>query len=125
MHAALAGLFIAAFMATPARAAGDLTVLSLVRTESAQVGDISFGATGRRAECRVTRGRCAATIDFTELYQARYGFGGATGSCARRRGSSSAAHTPVAKLVLQRIDPTGTVYDDPRVVIIDDTGLIL
>lgn len=118
MRSVFAGLFLAMLVSMPVHAVGDLTALSMVQETCAQVGDISFGEQGRWADCRITRGRWVATIDLTDLYQAQYCLGGADGKCEQRALLifGNRAYTPVARLLVQRIDSGASVYDDPVVV---------
>ena len=126
MRIALAGLFMAAVVSTPVHALGDLTAFYNIQQECAQAGAVSFGAGGRWAACEVTRGRWASTLDFIDMYQAQYCLGGGDGKCERQALTlfGNRAYTPLAKVLIQRIDPAGTIYDDP-VVVANEYGHIL
>lgn len=119
MRSSIAGVFLGLFVSTPTHAIGNLTALLNVQEECAQVGEISFGEHQRWAECAVTRGRWMATIDIIDMYQAQYCLGsGQDGICDKRALMvfGNRAYTPLANLLLQRIDPGDTEYDDPLVV---------
>ena len=118
MRSAFAALFIAMLASTPVRATGDLAAMSVVQEDCAHVGDIAFGDQQRWAACRVTRGRWVATIDLVDLYQAQYCLGGAEGACEQRALMvfGNRAYTPVARLLVQRMDSGDSQYDDPQVV---------
>lgn len=126
MRSVFAGLFMAAVVATPAYALGDLTAFSDLQQECAQAGGVSFGEGGRWANCQVTRGRWVSTIDFIDMYQAQYCLGGGEGKCQNQALTlyGNRAYTPIARVQVQRIDPAGTVYDDP-LVIANEFGYIL
>lgn len=118
MRVALAGLLFAAVVSSPAYARGDVTKFEGVQEHCVQVGKIKFGPNAKFSECSVTRGRWVATLDFIDMYQAQYCLGKVAGECDQRAFLlfGNRAYTPNAKVMLQRIDPAGTEYDDPRLV---------
>ena len=118
MRCTVAGLLLALLVSTPVHAIGNMTALSVVQEDCAQVGDISFGENRRWADCQVTRGRWVATIDLIDMYQAQYCLGNGQATCNQRAllVFGNRAYTPNAQLLVQRIDPEGTRYDDPLVV---------
>ena len=130
MRAAFVGLFVAPLVAlltsSPVHAIGDTTALLNLQEECAQVGDISFGSSGRWADCQVTRGRWISTIDLIDMYQTQYCLGSGQGTCEQRALLlfGNRAYTPGAKLLFQRIDPATVTYDDPLVVK-NDYGYLL
>ena len=126
MRNAFAGLFFSALVSTPVHAIGDLTALSIVQEDCAQVGDIAFGANQRWADCQVTRARWVATIDLVDMYQAQYCLGSGAGACDQRAllVFGNRAYTPTARLLVQRVDPGASEYEDPLVVK-NDYGRIL
>jgi hypothetical protein len=83
-----------------------------------ETGAITLGPRGRWAECQITRRDWVATIGLLDFYQYQYCLGGSPGHCERRALLifSNRAYNPSARLVLQRIDPGATQYDDPLVV---------
>lgn len=119
MRGSLFVLFMLVFMSTPLRAAGDLTALLGIQEECVAVGDVSFGPAGRWADCQVSRGRWVSTIDLVDMYQAQYCLGDGGGTCQQRALLlfGNRAYTPTARLMVQRLDPGETEYDDPQVVV--------
>lgn len=97
-----------------------------VQEECVQVGEISFGAGGRWASCRVTRGRWVATIDFLDLYQAQYCLSKKADVCDKRAMVifANRAYTPEASVLMVRVDDGGMEYDDPLVVINGDDSVM-
>lgn len=118
MRIALAGLMFAAVVSSPAYARGDVVKFEGVQQHCVQAGKVKFGAKAEFSECSVTRGRWVATLDFIDMYQAQYCLGKVAGVCDQRAFLlfGNRAYTPNAKVMLQRIDPAGTEYDDPRLV---------
>lgn len=118
MRRIVAGLIALLWFSTPVMAIGTMTALLNVQEECAQIGDISFGEKMRWDECRVTRGRWVSTIDIIDMYQAQYCLASGQDSCAQRALLlfGNRAYTPVAHLLIQRIDPGKTEYVDPLVV---------
>lgn len=118
MRIAFAGLLIAAAVSSPVHAGGNVTKFEGVQEHCAQAGKIKFGANAKWSDCRVTRGRWVATLDFIDMYQAQYCLGKSAGGCDRRALTlfGNRAYTPKAKVMLQRVDPAGTEYDDPLVI---------
>jgi hypothetical protein len=59
-----------------------------------------------------------ATLDFIDMYQAQYCLGKGAGECDQQAFTlfGNRAYTPNAKVMLQRIDPGATKYDDPVVI---------
>lgn len=112
-------LLLTLLVLPPAYAAGDVTKFEGVQQECAQVGEITFGPGGRWAQCRVTRGRWLATMDFLDLYQAQYCLGKNAETCDQRALVifGNRAYTPEAKALLIRIDDGQVEYADPLVVI--------
>lgn len=119
MRCSWIALFMLVFVSTPLRAAGDLTALLGIQEECVVVGDVSFGPGGRWADCQVSRGRWVSTIDLIDMYQAQYCLGDGGATCQQRALLlfGNRAYTPTARLMLQRLDPGGTEYDDPQVVV--------
>lgn len=111
-------LMLAALVSTPVHAAGDSVPFAGVQQECVQVGDITFGPGGRWANCRVTRGRWFATLDFLDLYQVQYCLGKNAETCDQRALVifANRAYTKDAKALLVRIEDGATEYDDPLVV---------
>jgi len=118
MRIALAALLFSAIVSSPVYARGDAVKFEGVQQHCAQVGKIKFGAKAKWANCSVTRGRWVATLDFIDMYQAQYCLGKVEGECDQRAFLlfGNRAYTPNAKVMLQRIDPGATAYDDPRLV---------
>jgi hypothetical protein len=118
MRASFFALLVALLAAPPVHAIGDTTALSVVQEDCAQVGAIAFGENQPWTDCRVTRARWVSTIELTDMYQAQYCLASAQDACAQRAllVFGNRAYTPTAQLMLQRIDPPATVYDDPQVV---------
>jgi len=118
MRRLLVSLIVSLWFSTPAMSIGSMTSLMNVQEECAQIGDISFGENQRWKDCRVTRGRWVSTIDITDMYQAQYCLGNGLDSCDHRALLlfGNRAYTPVARLLVQRIDSGETVYEDPLVV---------
>jgi len=118
MRRLFAGLFLLIIAATPAHAAGDVVAFSSVLDDCVQVGGVRFGKGERWAKCEITRLRWASTIGLADIHQAQYCLGGDDGSCSERALLlfANRAYTPVAHLLLQRVDPASTEYDDPLVV---------
>jgi hypothetical protein len=118
MHRTFAILFAALVFSSQVHAIGDMTALLNVQEECSQVGDISFGPGQRWASCQVTRGRWVSTIDLVDMYQAQYCLGGSPGNCEQKALLlfGNRAYTPMAKLMVQRLDPANTEYDDPLVI---------
>lgn len=117
MRHLLAGLLIGASFASPSAAIGDLASFERIHTECVEVGGISFGARGRWADCRVSKGRWFSTIGHLDFYQAQYCLGNGGESCEQRAMLlfANRAYTPVAKMLLGRLDPGDVVYADPLV----------
>lgn len=126
MRRTFVALCAALLVAPPLQAAGDLTALLGIQEECVEVGAISFGAHGRWADCRVSRGRWVSTIDLVDMYQAQYCLGDGGETCQQRALLlfGNRAYTPTARLMLQRLDPGGAEYDDPQVVV-NEYGRIL
>jgi len=118
MRIALAGLLLSALVSSPVYAKGDVVKFEGVQEQCVQAGKIKFGAKTKWTDCSVTRGRWVATLDFIDMYQAQYCLGKVAGECDQRAFTlfGNRAYTPNAKVMLQRIDPGATVYDDPRLV---------
>lgn len=118
MYRSFVSLFAAFVFSGQVYAIGDMTALLDVQEECSQVGEISFGPGQRWANCQVTRGRWVSTIDLVDMYQAQYCLGSHPDNCERRALLlfGNRAYTPMAKLMLQRLDPAGTEYDDPLVI---------
>ena len=117
MRIVFAGLLLAALVSPPVHA-GDVTKFEGVQERCVQVGKIKFGPNAKFTQCNVTKGRWVATLDFIDMYQAQYCLGKVAGECEQRAFLlfGNRAYTPNAKLMLQRIDPGATEYDDPRLV---------
>ena len=118
MRIALAGLLFAAVVSSPAYARSDVVKFDGLQMHCVQAGKIKFGPNAKFSECSVTRGRWVATLDFIDMYQAQYCLGKVAGECDQRAFTlfGNRAYTPNATVMLQRIDPAGTEYDDPRLV---------
>lgn len=114
-----AALLLAAALAAPAAfALGDLTAFSRVLTECIPAGAVRFGPGAGHERCEVTKARWFSTLGFLDLYQAQYCLGGAAPGCAQRALVlyANRAYTPVARMLLQRVDPGQAQYDDPVVL---------
>lgn len=118
MRFAFAALLFAIVVSLPAHARDDVTKFEGVQMHCVQAGKIKFGAKASWSDCSVTRGRWVATLDFIDMYQAQYCLGKVAGECDQRAFTlfGNRAYTPNAKVMVQRIDPAGTEYDDPLVV---------
>jgi hypothetical protein len=122
-------LFVLTLLAsTPVNAQVNNKVIPFadVQEECVQVGEISFGAGGRWADCHVTRGRWVATIDFLDLYQAQYCLSKKADVCDKRAMVifANRAYTPEASILMVRVDDSGMEYDDPLVVIDGDESVM-
>jgi hypothetical protein len=119
-------LIMTAIFSTCIYASEDTAELSIIQNECAQVGGISFGAGQSWSDCHVTKGRWVATIGLTDMYQAQYCLGNGKDACDQRALVlfGNRAYTPKAKMLVQRIDPSSTTYDDP-IVILNDYGRIM
>lgn len=97
-----------------------------VQEHCVQAGEVTFGPNGRWNSCHVTRGRWSSTIDLIDIYQAQYCLGKDESSCEQRALVlfANRAYTKDATILIQRIDPPDTIYDDPLVVIIGDDRLM-
>ena len=118
MRVAFTALLLAAAFAAPVHARDNAIKFEGVQEHCVQAGKIKFGAGTPWSNCSVTKGRWVATLDFIDMYQAQYCLGSSNGACAKRALLlfSNRAYTPKAGLMLQRIDPGATEYDDPRLV---------
>jgi hypothetical protein len=118
MRSASAFLLLAAVLSSPVHARGDAIKFEGVQEQCVQVGKIKFGAHTRFADCSVTKGRWFATLDFVDMYQARYCLGGGNGECQQRAllVFSNRAYKADAQLMLQRIDAGAAEYDDPLLI---------
>jgi hypothetical protein len=101
-----------------ANAGDDSTTFPLSNEQCAAVGDITFGANGRWAHCKVIKNSWYATIDDLDLYQSQYCLGNKAGVCKQHALLlfANRAYTSKAKLQLQRVDSGSTAYDDPMTV---------
>ncbi len=119
MRKFLCPLLLAAALPVVAHAATDLAAFSMIQEQCVAVGGISFGPGGRWPACHITRARWYATLvrDNLDFYQVQYCLGEADGACEARALLlfSNRAYAPVARLVLARVDPAATRYDDPQV----------
>jgi len=117
MRIALLCLGIGALGAAHGPLTGNLTAIPLLNTECAQVGDISFGADGNWAHCHVTKSHWFSRIAFIDLYQAQYCLGSRADHCDHTALLVFANYpfTPIGRLLVERIDPAGTEYDEPVV----------
>lgn len=122
----MTSLLLMAALSPSAHAAGDTTKFEGVQVECAQVGEITFGTSGRWPGCRVTRGRWVGTINYIDLYQAQYCLGGDTGTCDQRALVifGNRAYMPEAKALLVRVDTATTEYEDPLIVISGDERIM-
>lgn len=111
-------LLITAALSLPAHARDHAIKFDGVQEHCVQVEKVRFGANSRFPDCRVTKGRWFATLDFIDMYQAQYCLGKGTGACEQRAllVFANRAYTPNAKVILQRIDPGMAEYDDPQLV---------
>ena len=118
MRVALAGLLFAAVVSSPAYAGSDVVKFDGLQMHCVQAGKVKFGPNAKWSDCRVTRGRWAVTLDFIDMYQAQYCLAKGVEECDQRAFTlfGNRAYTPNANVMLQRIDPAGTEYDDPRLV---------
>ncbi|NOU01588.1 MAG: hypothetical protein HOO95_08470 [Gallionella sp.] len=122
----LISLILTAISPIPVYAGADTAELSIIQYECAQVGDVSFGTGQAWSDCHVSKGSWVATIGLTDMYQAQYCFGNGKDACDQRALVlfGNRAYTPKAKLLVQRIDPGSTTYDDP-IVVLNEYGRIL
>jgi hypothetical protein len=118
MRIALAFLLLTALVSLPVHARGDAIKFEGVQVHCVQVGKIKFGANAKWSDCRVTKGRWFATLDFIDMYQAQYCLGKGAGECDQRAlvVFGNRAYTPNAKVMLQRMDPGAAKYDDPLLI---------
>ena len=114
----IAILLLAAVVSLPAHARDKAIKFEGVQVNCVQTDKIKFGANAQWSDCRVTKGRWIATLEFIDMYQARYCLGKGDGECAARALVlfGNRAYTPDAKVMLQRIDPGATGYEEPRLV---------
>jgi hypothetical protein len=119
-------MFMSAVASTAVHAKGDLADFSLIQNECVQAGHISFGPDGQWPSCRVTKGRWFSTIGLLDFYQAQYCLGKDADHCEQRALLlfANRAYTPIARLMLERIDSGDTQYANPQVVQ-DKHGTIL
>lgn len=117
MRQLLAGLLVSASFVPPAAALGDMASFERIHSECVSVGEVSFGPRGRWADCRVDKGRWFSTIGHIDFYQTQYCLGKGGEDCEQRALLlfANRAYTPVARMVLGRLDPGDTRYDDPLV----------
>lgn len=89
-----------------------------VQEKCVQGAGIKFGAGTPWPDCTVIKGRWFATLDFQDMYQAQYCLGQGDGVCAQRAQLvfSNRAYTPLAKVMLKRLDPGQAEYEDPQLV---------
>ena len=118
MRVAFVVFLFGAIVTSPVHARGDVIKFEGVQEHCVQAGKIKFGANAKWKNCNVTRGRWVATLDFIDMYQAQYCLGKVAGECDQRALLlfGNRAYTPNAKVMLQRIDPGATEYEDPRLV---------
>ena len=118
MRIALACLLLSAVVSLPVHARDSAIKFEGVQVNCVQTDKIKFGASAKWSDCRVTKGRWFATLDFIDMYQARYCLGKGDGACEQSAlvVFGNRAYTPNAKVMLQRIDPGAAVYDEPRLV---------
>ena len=118
MRIALAFMLLTTIFPSAVHARNDITKFEGIQERCAQVGDVSFGPKGRWPACRVTNGRWLATIGIVDIYRAEYCLGKADGGCDQRALMlfANRAYTADARLLVQRIDPGATRYDDPLLV---------
>ena len=111
-------LLITAALSLPVHARDNAIKFDGVQEHCVQVEKIRFGVNNRFSDCRVTKGRWFATLDFIDMYQAQYCLGKGGGGCDQRAllVFANRAYTPNAKVILQRIDPGIVEYDDPQLV---------
>ena len=99
-----------------------------IQRECVSVGEMVAPALKRAAACRIDKGRWFSTIELDDFYQAQYCLlgkaptGRAATSCRQRALLlfANRAYTTNARLLLERVDPAGTRYDDPQVYVADD-----
>ncbi|MBI2276145.1 MAG: hypothetical protein HYU74_02195 [Dechloromonas sp.] len=117
MRYLLSALCIGATCASPAGAIGDLASFERIHTECVSAGEVSFGPQGSWSDCRIGKGRWFSTIGHIDFYQAQYCLGSGGEGCAQRALLlfANRAYTPVAKMILGRVDPGDTEYADPLV----------
>ncbi|MEI7535910.1 MAG: hypothetical protein WCJ76_01795 [Comamonadaceae bacterium] len=115
----LFAILLAGFVVSTAAQARDSDIkFDGVQENCVKAGNIKFGAASRWSECTVTKGRWFATLDFMDMYQAQYCLGKGGGECEQRAllVFSNRAYTPLAKLMLTRIDSGQAQYEDPLLV---------
>jgi hypothetical protein len=119
MRIAFALITAAAVFGSAAHAGGDRTAFEPVQEKCADVGDIRVGEGSRWSECRVTKARWFVTNDYLDLYQVQYCLSKDGIACDERALNvfANRAYTPEARLLLQRIDPGATEYEDPVTVV--------
>ncbi|MBI2320138.1 MAG: hypothetical protein HYU75_24840 [Betaproteobacteria bacterium] len=118
MRVAFAFMLSTAIFSSAAHAGNTVTEFEGIQERCAQVGDISFGPKGRWPACRVTQAGWVATVGILDIYQAQYCLGASDAECGERALLlfGNRAYTPEAHLLVQRIDPGATRYDDPLLV---------
>lgn len=124
-----AGALIFLLASSGGRAAGQEAPFELIQHECVAAGKVSAAALKRWGACRVDHGRWFSTIELDDFYQAQYcllarspapGKGSATATGCRQQALllfANRAYTPTARLTLERVDPAGTAYDDPQVLL--------
>jgi hypothetical protein len=127
MRLAVASLLAASVVGSAVHAGGERTSFEKVQKQCVDVGDIRVGEGGRWSECSVTKARWFATNDYLDLYQVQYCLGKDAIGCDERAllVFANRAYTPQARLLLQRIDPGATEYDDPVVVLTEYGRLMM
>jgi hypothetical protein len=118
MRIAFAFLLLAAAVSLPVHARDKAIKFEGVQEHCIQTDKIKFGANAKWSDCRVTKGRWFATLEFIDMYQAQYCLGKGDGACEQRAFLvfGNRAYTPNAKVMLQQIDPGTDGYDEPRLV---------
>jgi hypothetical protein len=121
MLAGAACVWLFALLLTTGRAhaaGGSLAAFSRVLDECVEAGAIRIGPGHPFARCSVTSAQWVSTAGLTDFYRAEYCLGSEARPCARRAFNlfANRAYTPIARLVLQRLDPEGTRYEDPQVL---------
>lgn len=116
MQGLVALVFLA--VAAPAHGAGSTAPFPALQEKCMQVGAVTLGERGRWSHCAVTKARWMATVDLIDQYQVHYCLSRSAGACEQRAllVFGNRAYTPRAQLLILRVDPGSTEYEEPLVV---------
>ncbi len=109
------------------RPAGKKVEFDRAQSECVQTEQIRFGKGQPWEDCRVTHTRFVSTIGLLDFYHAQYCLSSEGRSCAKRALVifANRAYFKDATVVLARLDPAGTRYDDPMVTGQDMDNLLV